>query len=125
MATINTDIAQKIDIVVRENNSSTINLVITEDSGSSFNLTGYNCLFNVYTLDNQDIFSIANNTSSAEGTLTNSLGSTTLSTDGKIIISLNATGTSQIPGAYKYRLVISNNTESRTWMYGKFKINND
>ena len=125
MATINTDIAQKIDIIVRENNSATINLVITNSSGSAFDLTNYNCNFNVYNLDNQNVFSISNTTTDNEGSLTNSLGSETLSSDGKIIISINTTGTSQIPGSYKYRLVISNSTESKTWMYGKFKINND
>ena len=41
MATINTDIAQKINIIARENNSATINLVITNSDGTAFNLTGY------------------------------------------------------------------------------------
>ncbi len=87
MATINTDIAQKIDIVVRENNTATINLVITDETGTAFDLTGYNAKFYVLTSTSDAVYLIENNSSSTYGDLTNGDGGATLTTDGKLILS--------------------------------------
>jgi len=127
MATINTDIAQKIDIVVRENNTATINLDIASESGIPYNLTGYTCSFEVHDADGVIVYKIVNAVTSDFGSIVDGNGSSALSSDGKLVISLTTTATNRNPGSYKYKLKLLSDggTDNRTWMYGKFKINND
>ena len=40
-------------------------------------------------------------------------------------ISITASDLTIHPGTYKHKLTISGSGEVKTWMYGKFKINND
>tara|TARA_R110000850_G_C9803090_1_gene450629 strand:+ start:72 stop:431 length:360 start_codon:yes stop_codon:yes gene_type:complete len=119
MATINTDIAQKIDIIVRENNSSTINLVITDSSGSPFNLEGYSITHIIY-IDNVTHISKSEDSGITETTTGNAPGAS-----GKITITFDTTDLSILPGSYKHKLTLSKESDVKTWMYGKFKINND
>lgn len=128
MATISTDIAQKIDIIVRENNTSTINLVITDSSGSPFDLALYTITFTVYDETGNHI------TKSKDDGITNTSYSYPAFTNGKISIKLSANDLNILPKTYKHKLVfiknttingVSTNIETKTWMYGKFKINND
>ncbi len=129
MATISTDIAQKIDIIIRENNTSTINLVIADSSGSAFDLSQYSTItFTVY--DDTGVHITKTQSDGISSTLTG--GSP--SSDGKITIKLSVADTGILPKTYKHKLVfvknvvlnnVSTNTETKTWMYGKFKINND
>lgn len=118
MATINTDIAQKIDIIARENNSATINLVISDSSGSAFNLTGYTITHIVYS---DNITHISKSTSSG----ITATGGGSLDSTGKITITFSPTDLSILPGSYKHKLTLVKDSETKTWMYGKFKINND
>ena len=115
MATINTDIAQKIDLVIRENNSASINLSIKNSDGLAFNLTGYTVKLDVYN-GNESLF-----THSSTG------GGTTITfatpTVGAIVIFLTATEASLLPGTFKYRITLTKGTSVKTWMYGKFKVN--
>ncbi len=120
MATINTDIAQKIDIVTRENNSATINLVIADSSGAAFNLTGYTVNFKVYS-DNIDHIAKSN----GSGITATGSGSGTLDSTGKITIKLTTTDLSILPGSYSHKLTLTKGDDVKTWMYGKFKVNND
>tara|TARA_R110001632_G_scaffold217280_2_gene345865 strand:- start:34 stop:390 length:357 start_codon:yes stop_codon:yes gene_type:complete len=118
MATINTDIAQKIDIIVRENNSATINLVITDSSGASFDLSGYTITHIVYDESSTYI-------SKTENSGITATGGGAFDSTGKITISFIATDLSVLPGSYKHKLTLVKDSETKTWMYGKFKINND
>lgn len=120
MATINTDIAQKIDIVTRENNSATINLVITDSSGSAFDLTGYTI---THIVEKDNITEITK-TNGSGITSTNS-GSSTLDNTGKITIKFSPSDLSILPGTYNHKLTLIKGEEIKTWMYGKFKVNND
>tara|TARA_R100001443_G_C3239951_1_gene150488 strand:+ start:181 stop:543 length:363 start_codon:yes stop_codon:yes gene_type:complete len=120
MATINTDIAQKIDIITREDNSTTINLNITNDSGSSFDLTGYTVDFKVYH-ELENILSLTN----GSGILNPADSTGTLDSTGKIVINISNTQMAINPGSYKHKLILTKGSSVQTWMYGKFKINND
>lgn len=124
MATINTDIAQKIDVIIRENNSATINLVITDTSGAAFDLDGYILTFKVYD-GMQTVISLSNELVGevANGITNPADGSTTLDSSGKVTISFTSTVASINPGVYKHRLVLTKETSVQTWMYGKFKVN--
>jgi len=118
MATINTDIAQKIDIIARENNSATINLVISDSSGTAFNLTGYSITHVIYS-DN------INHISKSGSSGITATGGGSFDSTGKITISFTPTDLSILPGSYKHKLTLVKGSETKTWMYGKFKINND
>jgi len=120
MATINTDIAQKIDIVIREDNSASINLNIANDSGVAFDLTGYSVYFNV-TSGPENLLSLSN----GSGILNPENSTGTLSSSGKIVVSITPAQASINPGSYKYKLVLSKGSAIQTWMYGKFKVNQD
>lgn len=119
MATINADIAQKIEIVVREDNSATINLVISESSGAAFDLTGYTVVHTVYTDDQVHI------TKSNSDGITATVSGSALDSTGKITIRFTPTDLGILPGVYKHKLVLSKESVVKTWMYGRFKINND
>ena len=121
MATINTDISQKIDIVVRENNSSIINLVIADSSGSAFNLTGYTTTFSVYDNNNSNAITLSNGSGIANTTG----GSGTLDSTGKISISISTANSALNTGTYKHKLVLTKSPSIQTWMYGNFKVNAD
>tara|TARA_Y100000401_G_C8277881_1_gene201826 strand:+ start:531 stop:905 length:375 start_codon:yes stop_codon:yes gene_type:complete len=124
MATINTDIAQKIDIIVREDNTATINLNITDSSGSAFDLTGYDVKFLVQNNDGEVMLNLSNG--STNGITNPANGTGTLDSTGKCVIKIESTQTNLIPGTYKHKLVlIKAGVSTQTWMYGKFKVNND
>tara|TARA_R100001244_G_scaffold132307_1_gene108025 strand:- start:3570 stop:3920 length:351 start_codon:yes stop_codon:yes gene_type:complete len=116
MATINTDIAKKIDIVIRQDNSATINLSIKDSSNAAFDLTGYGITLKVY--DGSDTLlsldeGAGNGVAIAEPT------------DGSVVISIRSSQASLLAGSYKYRLVLTYGDSVKTWMYGKFKVNED
>ena len=118
MATINTDIAQKIDIVTRENNSATINLVITDSSGAAFDLTGYTIVHTVF--DDHETHLTKSGSSGITAT-----GGGSFDNTGKITIKYSPSDLSLLPGNYEHKLVLTTGTDVKTWMYGKFKINKD
>lgn len=119
MATINTDIAQKIDIITRENNTATINLIISDENSVPYDLSAYTVTFTVY--NDSDVFIEKTNNSGITATASGNEPDST----GKITISIDTNDLSVIPGIYKHKLVLSKTGETKTWMYGKFKINND
>jgi len=127
MAKIDTDIAQKIDIIVREANTATINLNIDDESGNPYDLTGYTCIFTISDGDSNTVITIYNNITSDYGSITDGAGNAQFVGNGKIVISLNTVATNRIPGSYKYRVKLISNggLDNRTWMYGNFKINQD
>ena len=119
MATINTDIAQKIDIIARENNTATINLIISDENGVAFNLSAYTLTFTVYN-ESGNYITKTNNSG-----ITETLSGGSPDATGKVTISLSVVDLGLNPGSYKHKLILSKTNETKTWMYGKFKINND
>lgn len=127
MAKIDTDIAQKIDIIVREANTATINLNITDENNNPYDITNHTCIFNIKDKDSNSIITIYNNITSDFGNITDGAGNTQLTSNGKIVIFLNTVATNRIPGSYRYKikLISPGGNDNRTWMYGNFKINQD
>jgi len=141
MATINTDIAKKIDIIARENNSTLINIDIKDKDGNAFDLTGYTVDFVIYNDDDGVLLYLTNSTGAFYGGaiagfagITRTDGQLQLDDSGKLIINIESNEISKLnPGNYKHRLVLKKGVgigflaqiTEKTWMYGKFKLNKD
>ena len=129
MATINTDIAQQIDITARAKNSFNLQLEVSNTNGSPLNLTGYNVYLEIKTIAGNLLKGFTNNNSSPynnDGTLYNVSSITLTEASGIINISENATGMDLSKGTYKYTVKLESSADQiKTWMFGKFKINDD
>tara|TARA_B110000902_G_C13993284_1_gene469727 strand:- start:248 stop:682 length:435 start_codon:yes stop_codon:yes gene_type:complete len=143
MATINTDIAQKIDIVARQHDSLSITLNMSTPEGSVYSLGDTYILLNIYNGQTESSVLMYSNASNTTGDLFDYFVAAgvimypNFSTDSytsvnDTAISLNSdTGIVTIsdynlklsPGSYKYKLVIQSSTSTKTWMYGNFRVN--
>ena len=141
MATINTDISEKIDITIKAEDSLSLVLNITDSSGSAFDLSEYYVFFNIYGASSDDTLIAASNITARDTELSasttasdyfNIISGYTLSkpaavtvTDasGKIELSLTSSETSLTPMSYKYKVRLKKGSTIKTWMYGKFKVN--
>ena len=142
MATINTDISQKVDITIKAEDSLSLVLNITDSSNSVFDLSQYYVFFNIYGAASEDTLIAASNLTARNAELAgddlteanyfNVISGYTLSkpaaitvTDlsGKIELSLTSSETSLTPGVYKYKVKLKKGSTIKTWMHGKFKVN--
>ena len=141
MATINTDISQKVDITIKAEDSLSLVLNITDSSGAVFDLSGYYVFFNIYGASSDDTLIAASNITARDTELSlstdesdyfNIISGYTLSkpaavivtdTSGKIELSLTSSETSLTPMSYKYKVRLKKGTTIKTWMHGKFKVN--
>tara|TARA_R110002012_G_scaffold209830_1_gene380437 strand:- start:175 stop:609 length:435 start_codon:yes stop_codon:yes gene_type:complete len=143
MATINTDIAQKIDVIARQNDSMNITLNMTTSSGSAYDLSNTYILFSVYTPETEESLIDYKNASSTSGTLFLYFDANNITMYDKIKIStftvtkntaININETTGVvtlsdmqlnlpAGNYKYKMIVQSITSTKTWMYGKFKVN--
>tara|TARA_R100001377_G_scaffold83497_2_gene65111 strand:+ start:126 stop:560 length:435 start_codon:yes stop_codon:yes gene_type:complete len=143
MATINTDIAQKIDIVTRQHDTFVLTLNMSTSSGTSYDLSNTYILFNIYNGESEDSQLLLSNASNESGTLFNlfvagskvmydkfNIDTYTVKISDAVIIN-NTTGVVTIsnyalpiaPGNYKYKMIVQTTTSIKTWMHGKFKVN--
>ena len=141
MATINTDISQKVDITIKAEDSLSLVLNITNSDGSIFDLSEYYVFFDIYGISSDDTLIAASNitardtelsVSTTESDYFNIISGYTLSkkaavvvTDeiGKIELSLTSSETPLTPMSYKYKVRLKKGTTIKTWMHGKFKVN--
>jgi hypothetical protein len=143
MATINTDIAQKIDIVARQFDSFTIKLDMTKQDGTVYDLSNTYVALNIYNVETEGSVLFMSNKNLGSPTIgsyfdTNNItlydkftidSYTHLSLDSITInstigvITLFQNQLSIAPGTYKYKLILQTTTSIKTWMYGKFKVN--
>tara|TARA_Y100000004_G_scaffold9209_1_gene10115 strand:- start:1139 stop:1567 length:429 start_codon:yes stop_codon:yes gene_type:complete len=141
MATINTDISEKIDITIKAEDSLSLVLNVTNSSGGAFDLSGYYVFFNIYGASSDDTLIAASNITARDTELSlstdesdyfNIISGYTLSkpaavivtdTSGKIELSLTSSETSLTPMSYKYKVRLKKGTTIKTWMHGKFKVN--
>ena len=151
MATINTDISQKIDITIKGGDTVSIKLNIKDSSGSMFPISNYYVFFDIKTTDaddtiiaasninlmnthkqltksRDDYFNITDFTIPADTTVDLiALHSTSFETS--ITLNLSSSQSDLTPGTYKYKmklLDVNDNglgTNVKTWMHGKFKVN--
>ena len=140
MATINTDIAQKIDITIKAEDSLSLVLNITDTTGSVFNLSEYYIFFDIHGESKDSLIASSNITarnselslSVEESDYFNKVNNFTESlpaaisvvdSEGKVTLTLTDTQTSLTPGSYKYKMKLKKGSTIKTWMYGKFKVN--
>jgi len=129
MATINTDIATNIDIVVRAEDSFSIQLSILDTASQAFDLTGYKVYMEIFTTSSGDLIKGFTNDTGSPYSDSGSLYNTTAVTlptpiDGKISIAESATNMDFTKGTYKYSIKLKKSDGSqKTWMYGKLKVN--
>jgi len=142
MASINTDISQKIDITIKAEDTLSLVLNITDSSGQAFSLAEYYVFFNIYGVSSDDTLIAASNLTArntelggdglVEADYFNVVSNYTLSkpaaiavtdSSGKIQLSLSSSETSLTPGTYKYRVKLKKGSIIKTWMHGKFKVN--
>tara|TARA_R100000030_G_C3244880_1_gene121532 strand:- start:234 stop:665 length:432 start_codon:yes stop_codon:yes gene_type:complete len=142
MAAINTDISQKIDITIKAEDSLSLVLNITDSTGAAFNLSEYYVFFDIYGTTSDDTLIAASNLTARNTELSgddltqsdyfNIVSGYTLDkpaavvvTDatGKIELTLTSDETSLTPGSYKYKVKLKKGTTIKTWMHGKFKVN--
>lgn len=142
MATINTDISQKIDITIKAEDSLSLVLNITDSSGAAFSLAEYYVFFNIYGAASDDTLIAASNLTARNTELSgddltqpdyfNIVSGYTLDkpaaivvTDatGKVELTLTSAESSLTPGSYKYKMKLKKGSTIKTWMHGKFKVN--
>lgn len=142
MATINTDISQKVDIIIKAEDTLALVLNITDSSGAVFDLTDYYVFFNIYG-ESEDTLISAHNITAANASTSQSISRddyfnifagtipasastdkiTVTAAEGKFVLNLTEQETSLTPGTYKYKVKLKKGTTIKTWMHGKFKVN--
>ena len=139
---ISTDISQRIDITIKAEDSLSLVLNVTESNGSAFSLAGYYVFFNIYGVMTEDTLIEASNLTARNAeldgddlnhknyfnivsgyTLDKPAAITVTDATGKIELALTSDETSLTPGAYKYKMKLKKGTTIKTWMHGKFKVN--
>jgi hypothetical protein len=130
MATISTDIAQNIDIIARSNDSFDMQVTITTSSGSAFDLTDYKIYMEIKgTSSSQIVKGFTNDTGtpySDSGSLWNTSAISLTPTSGIISITESATNMDFGKGTYKYTIKLkSSSGKTKTWVYGKLKLNDN
>ncbi len=141
MATINTDISQKVDIVIKAEDTLSLTLDIKDSSNAVFSLAEYYVFFNIYGAESDDTLIAASNLTARNSELSLSLAQAdyfniitnfTLNlpaaiavndTLGKFTLSLSNSQTSLTPGSYKFKVKLKKGSTIKTWMHGKFKVN--
>ncbi len=141
MATINTDIAQKIDIIARQFDTFTIKLDMTKQDGTVYPLSNTYIVFNIYNSETEgSVLYLSNHdTGYPQGgavgnlvTLYNKFTTDTYTVEDKNaisfvsdtgVITINQSQLDIAPGSYKYKMILQTTTSIKTWMYGKFKVN--
>ena len=141
MATINTDIAQKIDIIARQYDSFTVKLDMTKQDGTVYDLSNTYIVFNVYNSETEgSVLFMSNENLAGTGTYfsnnnitlydkfttdtyTHSSLASIFIDETNGVITLLQNQLSIAPGTYKYKLILQTTTSIKTWMYGKFKVN--
>jgi len=114
MASVNLDIAQRLDITCRKGDTFTLTLNFKDSSGTAINLTTYTFKLDVKDATN-DSDIIADNVFNYTG-----------GSDGQLVISATSSEMNVNSGVYIYDLqTLSGSGTVTTWLYGTFTINDD
>jgi len=142
MATINTDISQKVDIIIKAEDTLALVLNITDSTGAVFSLADYYVFFDIYG-ESEDTLIAAHNITAVNASTSQSISRddyfnifagtipanastdkiTVTAAEGKFVLNLTEQETSLTPGTYKYKVKLKKGTTIKTWMHGKFKVN--
>ena len=143
MATINTDIAQKIDIIARQFDTFTVKLDMTNKDGTVYDLSDTYIIFNVYNAETEGSVLFMSNKNLGSPTIgdyftgegvtlydkfttdayTHAAESSIYVNANTGVITLLQNQLSIAPGVYKYKMVLQTTNSIKTWMYGRFKVN--
>lgn len=115
MASVNLDIAQRLDITCRKGDTFTLTLNITDSAGTAITLTPY-----TFQMEVRDSASDAIIIPTTDFTFTKDADSTA----GKLNITASSANV-DTAGSYIYDLETTLNTDVQTWLYGVFTINDD
>ena len=117
MASVNLDIAQRLDITCRKGDTFSLTLNMTDSAGTAFSLTPYTFRMEVRDQSDDSII-IANSTDYFDEDAD--------STTGKLVITIaNTVMDTLTPGSYVYDLQTVKSGVTETWLYGIFKVNDD
>jgi len=115
MASVNLDIAQRLDITCRKGDTFSLTLNMTDSAGTAINLSAYSFLMQARDAstdaDTGFTFTIASNSGGTTGKLV--ITSSDIDTAGSYIYDLQTTETAPDPDIIQ------------TWLYGTFTINDD
>jgi hypothetical protein len=145
MATINTDISQKVDITIKGGDTVTIKLNVADSSGNLFPLGNYYVFFDVKAMDADDtIISASNiNLMNTHKQLTKSrddyfnitdftipantaidlIGVSSTGNETSITLMLSSSQSDLTPGTYRYKMKLLDVNDNglgsnmKTWMY--------
>ena len=113
MASVNLDIAQRLDITCRKRDTFSLTLNFTDSSGTAINLSAYTFKLDVRDAsNNSDI--IADNVFDYTG-----------NSNGQLVISATSSEMDVSSGVYIYDLQTTLSGTVTTWLYGTFTINDD
>lgn len=115
MASVNLDIAQRLDITCRKGDTFSLTLNITDSEGTAIALTPYS-----FQLEVRDSVSDAVVIPNADFTFDKDADSTT----GKLNITASAADI-DTAGSYIYDLETTLSGDVQTWLYGVFNVNDD
>ena len=115
MASINLDIAKRLDITCRKGDTFLLTLNITDEDGVAVNLNSY--AFQMEVRDSSDDSVVI---SDSDTVITGNAQSTV----GRLDILIPATAVN-VSGAYIYDIETSLSNNIKTWLYGVFQINDD
>jgi len=117
MASVNLDIAQRLDITCRKGDTFSLTLNMTDSAGTAFPLTPYTFRMEVRDQSDDSII-IANSADYFDEDAD--------STTGKLVITIaNTVMDTLTPGSYVYDLQTVKSGVTETWLYGIFKVNDD
>ena len=128
MTKIKTDIAQKVDFEARKNDSFNVTINVKDSAGASYNFTGFEGFMDIRGENNTFILGF---TSLDQTALTAGSYDSTYKPDsivfetGKITLSQTAANMGFATGIYSYDLQIKDTDNVQTWLYGRFKLNDD
>ena len=125
MASITSDISKDIDITARRNDSFFIEIVVANDDGSVYDLiktdeSTFDAQLTVYNTNNQPILGFSSKSESAGYFIDNSI--TVTGSTATIKIEAAGSAFNIMKSTYKYKLVVTGDTEVNTLMSGKFKV---
>jgi hypothetical protein len=116
MASINLDVAQRLDITCRKRDTFKLTINFADSSGTAIDLSGYNFKMDVRDATNStDIIAdtLIVPTTNAGGVL------------GKLELDITDSNMNVTAGTYIYDLQATLSGTVTTWMYGIFTINDD
>jgi hypothetical protein len=125
---IKTDIAQKVDFEARRGDSFNVTISVKDTDGTDFDFTGFSGYMDIRGERRGLIlgFTTLNTSELASGNYDSTYKAESIVFQaGKITLSQSATNMEFETGIYSYDFQIKDQNNVHTWLYGRFKLNDD